>query len=91
MRNDLGLYQYGYGMRVDDDHTLTIEDITQGFDVSDVAIFADVIAAHPNVSHGKILPRSDGNSDADILRSVFDDDAPRARPFAGRRSQHDRD
>ena len=91
----MGLYQYGYGMRVDDDLTLTIEDITQGIDVSDAAIFASATA---DTQYGRALPfsnvnrfhRPTGNSDADILRSVLVDEAP-TRPFAGRRSQHDRD
>jgi hypothetical protein len=93
----MGYQYYGYGMRVDDDHTLTIEDITQGYDVSDAAIFADALnTSHvtylprSNARHARHLPRRTGNSDAGLMDEIFAEEAP-VRPFAGRRSQFDRD
>jgi hypothetical protein len=75
-------------VRVDDDHTLTIEDITRGFDVSDSAIFAYVMAApirHQERAQYRrpadFQLRRAGNSDADLIHEIFAEEAP-VRPFA---------
>jgi hypothetical protein len=80
----MGLYQYyNCGMGRDVDHTLTIEDVTQGDDASDAAIFADALKAQPDVSHARHLPRSVGNSDID---EMFAEEVP-TQPYMGHRSQ----
>jgi hypothetical protein len=78
------------------DHTLTIEEIMRGFDVSDGAIFADVMAAPIRYQEraqyqrpADFLLRRAGNSYADLMREILAEEAP-VRPFAGRRSQFDR-
>jgi hypothetical protein len=91
----MGLYQTWYDMRGNDDRTLTMEDIANGRDISDSAIFDSVFAPlqEPLVrrSHtdDNVFRRcDDDNSDRGIFNSIFEDPVP-ARPYAGRRSQWD--
>jgi hypothetical protein len=93
----MGLYQNAPRGNIVD-FTLTVEDITGGRDISDTALFNDVMAAPAqmpttrrshidNVSFRRRLD-DDDDSDAAILRSCFEDKVP-TRPYGGRRSQWD--
>jgi hypothetical protein len=93
----MGLYQTWYDMRGNDDRTLTVEDIRNGRDISDRAIFDSVFAPPQeplvrrwHTDDNVFRRRDDDNSDRGIFNSVFEDAVP-ARPYAGPRSQHDRD
>jgi hypothetical protein len=88
-----------------EDRTLTAEDIRDGADVSDSAIFADAANYQPAPagSTGGVRSHTDNpafrrrmfsdgdNSDKAIFDSLFEDEPGPAPPYAGARSQHDRD
>jgi hypothetical protein len=102
----MGLPQTWFDMqdRAAGDRSLSPDDIRNGRDIGDETLFNDAVTYTPALAAASAGPRShidnpefsrrmyddSDNSDQGIFASVFREEAP-ARPYAGPRSQHDRD